>query len=445
MICTSPPPLPRIDDFLHNCRCVLGLSAIAQSSRRTLKRHGLGAGVIAAAVLPATLCCTTLLAADGYAPQRQASLQQMLKITWKKGPDLPQGLQDSSGGIINGRLTSVAGFGQGQKDVPGKPDKYPRGFLKKTWGLDLSQPDAGWAADMPEFPGAARQGLFCAAVNEKLYCWGGINYTKPFTYKDGYRLSKQDGHWVWDPLPDFPRPAAWPGICAVGSRIYVLGGADYDSETFYTHADRAGKNERLGAQFLMIDTADLMSGWKRLADCPGTPRMTPALAAVDGKIFLIGGASGDDVAAHPIYTTVVDNWKYDPTTNQWERLRDLPVASGNFPSGKNVYENRYIILIGGYQYPLVENVDGSVRKPYGVPYKHYKFREYFSDVWVYDTQSGLFGTATPLPLNNNTPMTVLDGSSLYLIGGETGGSVIEGESFGHHPDLFLVGTIEKTK
>ena len=75
----------------------------------------------------------------------------------------------------------------------------------------------------------------------------------------------------------------------------------------------------------------------------------------------------------------------------------------------------------------------------------FSYTDYFSDVWVYDTQSGLFGTATPLPLNNNVPMAVLDGSSLYLIGGETGGSVIEGEPFGHHPDLFLVGEIEKTE
>jgi hypothetical protein len=43
------------------------------------------------------------------------------------------------------------------------------------------------------------------------------------------------------------------------------------------------------------------------------------------------------------------------------------------------------------------------------------------------------------------PMAVLEGSTLYLIGGETGGSIIEGEHFGHHPDLFLVGSIERTK
>ena len=121
------------------------------------------------------------------------------------------------------------------------------------------------------------------------------------------------------------------------------------------------------------------------------------------------------------------------------------MASGNFPSGQIVYKDRYILLIGGCQYAKIENPDGSLRPPYGVTAKHYKDNPYFSDMWVYDVKTGLFGTATPLPLNNNMPMAVLNDSRIYLIGGETGGSVIEGEHFGHHPDLFLVGSIEEVR
>ena len=227
-------------------------------------------------------------------------------------------------------------------------------------------------------------------------------------------MSKQADHWVWDPLPDLPSPVAFSSICAIGSKIYVLGGADYNSEKFYTHADRDSNNKRLGARLLMIDTADLKAGWKRLADCPGTSRWVAAMAAVGGKVFLIGGATGDDNPTHPNgYNTVVDNWRYDPARNQWERLRDLSVASGNFPSGQIVYKNRYMLLIGGYQYPMVEDPNGRLRKPYGVPYKHYKDNPYFSDVWVYDTQTGLFGTASPLPLNNNMMLAILDDSRIF--------------------------------
>ena len=46
-----------------------------------------------------------------------------------------------------------------------------------------------------------------------------------------------------------------------------------------------------------------------------------------------------------------------------------------------------------------------------------------------------------MPLNNNMPMAVVQGDRLHLIGGEIQHAVIEGEHFGHHPDLYLIGTI----
>ena len=50
--------------------------------------------------------------------------------------------------------------------------------------------------------------------------------------------------------------------------------------------------------------------------------------------------------------TLTDNWKYDPASKKWWRLADLPVASGNFQTNgpMTAFEDRYIILIGGYQY-----------------------------------------------------------------------------------------------
>ncbi len=42
-------------------------------------------------------------------------------------------------------------------------------------------------------------------------------------------------------------------------------------------------------------------------------------------------------------------------------------------------------------------------------------------------------------------MSVVDGDKIYLMGGETGGGMIDGEYFGHHPDLFLVGDISMAR
>ncbi len=60
------------------------------------------------------------------------------------------------------------------------------------------------------------------------------------------------------------------------------------------------------------------------------------------------------------------------------------------------------------------------------------------------SKTNSFGRATPLPLNNNMPMAVIHGDELHLIGGETGGAVIEGEPYAHHPDLYLIGKLSET-
>ena len=392
------------------------------------------------AIFSAVVCAPgSAVEPSRYAPQPQASLKRMLTIEWHKGPNLPHGFQDSDGGIVDDTLISVGGFCSGQKGVRGKENKYPRGFFDKVWCLSLGEAKAEWQAG-PKFPGAPRQELFAIDVDGAIYCWGGFSYEKPYCYKDGYRLSKDNGKWTWSPLPPLPWAVSSSGIAAVGSKIYVFGGADYNLKGFFTETARDGKTPRLGARLLVIDTQDLDAGWKELAQCPGTPRWICGMGAVDGKLYVVGGASGNDNAAGA-YCTVVDNWRYDPTGDTWQRLRDLPVSSGNFPSGRIVYADRYLVLVGGHQYAKVLGPDGALRVAYGKGTKHYKNNAYFSDVFVYDTQTGGFGTATPLPLNNNLAMTVLRGDTLHLVGGETGGCEIDGEAFGHHPDLCLVGKI----
>jgi N-acetylneuraminic acid mutarotase len=352
---------------------------------------------------------------------------------------LPQGFQDSDGGIVSGQLVTVAGYCAGQTDVPGKPATYPPGFLRRVWALDLSHPAQGWWS-LPQFPGAARQELFGSVVADQLYCWGGFSYTTPYCYRDGYRLWRLNGAWRWDVLPSLPWPLCSAGICVIGPNIYVVGGGDYDANRFYTNSDRRKETPRLGARLLVLDTSRLSAGWQELPACPGTPRFVQAVAAVRGRLYMIGGASGDDNRAGR-YCTVVDNWCYDPPTRQWLRLRDTPVATGNLPAGAIVFRDRYVLLVGGFQYGNVLNPDGSLRPPYGAVTKFYPQNPYNSDVLVYDAQTGAFGTADPLPLCNNLPMAVLAGDTLHLIGGETGGSIIDGEPFGHHPDLYLAGRL----
>lgn len=396
----------------------------------------------------ATIFAATSLAsaAETVSPSPQRDMRLMLRIDWSRGPNLPQGFQDSDGGFIGSTLVSAGGFCSGGLDVDNrrKPGVYPRGFLRKAWGIDTAVPNPKWAP-LPDFPGSARQGLFSAVVGENLYLWGGFNYSDPFCYADGWLLAQNRGAWEWQPLPSLPRQLTSAAMCAVGTRIYLVGGADYDGVTgFFTQTDRAGQSPRLGARLLEFDTRNPSRGWRELSGCPGTPRFVHTVQAVHGRIVVIGGATGNlkrDGQSYG-YCTVVDNWMYDPATCRWKRLRDLPVSSGNFPKSSSlVYRNRYVILPGGHQYSFVANPDGSVRAKYGTASKKRPESGLHNDVFVYDVETDLFGTADKLPIDNNLPMAIVRDDRIYLLGGETGGGYVDGEYYGHHPDLFLIGQI----
>src|SRR2546421_13071568 len=101
------------------------------------------------------LCLATLARQPVPAAPPQAEVKPMLRIRWERGPDLPQGFQDSDGGFIGTRLITVGGFCGGGDDAR-KPGHYPRGFPKKAWALDLADAKPGWAS-LPAFPGGARQ------------------------------------------------------------------------------------------------------------------------------------------------------------------------------------------------------------------------------------------------------------------------------------------------
>jgi N-acetylneuraminic acid mutarotase len=375
------------------------------------------------------------------------SARPMLAIAWKKGPDLPQGFQDSGVGIIGNMLVTTCGFCSGKQvglvpetqSISGKEGKYPRGFLKKTWALDLGDQGKGWQT-LPDFPGAARQHGLAIVVEDQLYYWGGYSYSEPFSYRDGYRLSRVGDRWDWHPLLPLPESTVSAGMCAIGSKIYVFGGAQYDGKLVNTEKRGSAGEPRQGVRLLTIDTKNLAAGWQDLPPCPGTPRMVHATAAVNDRLYVFGGAAGNDNPTCQ-YCTVVDNWCYDPASARWSRLPDLPVASGNFVSGPIVYADRYVLLVGGFQYGHVLDPDGRTRLPYGRTTKHYPDNPYNSDVFVFDALTNTFGTATPLPFNSNLSMEVVRGNEVHLLGGETGGAVIEGERFGHHPDLYLAGHI----
>ena len=407
----------------------------------------MGKGFVVLAFVVAASVAGAAEPPESPTPQPQTDVPQMLEFTWSAGRPMPQGMQDNHVALVDNWLISVSGF-CGGADNDWKPGVYPRGFLNKVWGLDLADEAGGWV-DLPSLPGAPRQGMQGTRVGDALYLWGGFSYSKPYTYRDGYRLSRRDGAWVWDELPPLPSPSCWAGSCVIGSKIYSFGGADYDAKRFYTLIDRTGKVKRLGARLIVFDTANPDAGWTERTPLPGTTRCLTATAVVDGKIYTVGGVAVADSGA---YCNVVDSWRYDPATDAWERLRDQPISGSGTSPGYPVYEDRYILLPCGYQYGVLMKPDGAVVPLYGETSKieptwdkHPKFKttHYYNHCYVYDTRTNLYGTATALPFDDVASITVVTGDTAYLFPGETAGFVWEDEYFGHHPEFVLKGAIKE--
>ena len=396
------------------------------------------------------LLCLTLappaLAETTTAASSQAELPQMLSIQWQAETPLPQGMQDNAVSLVDDWLISVGGF-CGGADGDWKPGLYPRGFLDKAWGLHLAQRRRGWQA-LPPLPGVPRQAMQSTSIDGALYLWGGFNYTKPYTYADGHRLSRDRDEWSWSQLPPLPSPSAWGGTCAIGSKIYCLGGADYNAERFFTLRDRTGQIDRLGARLLVFDAQDSAAGWRVLRPMPGTPRCLAAVVAVDGLIYVLGGVG---ILESGGYANVVDSWRYDPANDSWQQVRDYPISAAGASSDLTVYRDRYILLPAGYQYGVVQRPDGRTTPAYGMPTKvertwkqHPQFTttHYYNHVFVYDTLTNRYGTATPLPFDDVASITVIRGDDVYIFPGETGGFRWKGEYFGHHPEFVLRGRIQ---
>lgn len=133
--------------------------------------------------------------------------------------------------------------------------------------------------------------------------------------------------------------------------------------------------------------------WNHLADLPEP--ITHAGVVVDGtNIYLVGGFVGDSPGV------VVDHvWKYNTVTNQWTPFVPLPKKRG---AGAAVLLNRSIHFFGGEYYS-----DGA-QDP-----------EDFGDHWVLDLENGSkWLPVAPLPNPRNHLTGIVFRDKIFAIGGQ---------------------------
>ncbi len=384
-----------------------------------------------------------------------------MKITWKKYPSIPLGIEETFFNIINNNLVFSCGYNGGIKFSytanfkDSKKNKYIRELKQSTYLYDLLGDKKQWIP-LSDFPGIPRQGGRCVVINDVMYCYGGykfmpsaIHYNKgipkksvPSSLSDGYSLKLIDSKWMWEKLPDIPEKLTNFGMTAIGNNIYICCGAFIDIDRKSWQPIVTKNNERFGYKLYRLDISELKNGWIEYDTFPGTLRMNPACTSINNNIYIIGG-----IYPNPNWTynnrqirfyNVLDNWKYNIIEKKWTKINlDIFNRYGNWgcSNDKIVYQNRYIILLGGFAYDKTIEMGKIINNKL----KSNRICNYFI---VYDTEKNIILKSNiKLFANINIPDYLIVDNKIYLIGGESQRYTFDNEKFGVHSDIFIMGNI----
>jgi N-acetylneuraminic acid mutarotase len=198
-------------------------------------------------------------------------------------------------------------------------------------------PTSPWKKGAP-FPEADEE-LYGVTTNGKLYVFGGFDGGK--TPGLAYEYDPSTDRWT--KKTPMPRPAHHAALAAANGKIYVIGGFVPPKDTTIP----------VGAAWEPIADAwefnPATDSWKPLAPLPGK-RGSAIAAEVDGKIYVIGGATTMEGSKDSFFTAfgparvLGTNQVYDPATNKWESRNAMSVPRNHAFSG---VVNGKIYVIGG--------------------------------------------------------------------------------------------------
>ena len=154
-------------------------------------------------------------------------------------PDLPVGIKSGAGALIGD--TVYVGLGTGG-------DKF--------YALDLKTPNAQWK-EIAAFPGGDRNQPVAAAVDGKLYVFGGLQKNEKGELQlvnDAYSYNPADN--TWSKLPTrSPRGLVGSTGASHGDKVYIVGGSNlsifngFFQDTVAAGEDKAKKDEITKAYF----------------------------------------------------------------------------------------------------------------------------------------------------------------------------------------------------
>jgi N-acetylneuraminic acid mutarotase len=299
-----------------------------------------------------------------------APVSQMPQIVnWRQGASSPITRAEAIGAAVGGRLFVFGGIhGRGRDfsfPVTARSDAYDPALNR--WMRLRDMPEAFTHAN--------------AAV-DGTNIWFAGGYV-------GHTPGPGSAHvWKYDTLtdrwsrgPDLPEPRGSGAAAVVGRNLHFFGGGGADRKTDQlTHWS--------------LDLDDPNAAWVRRADLPAG-RNHFAAATVRGKIYAVGGQTGDLELARD----EEEVFAYDPATDTWAQVASLPRPLSHTNSSTLELAGR-LVVIGG------ESGTGGVR----------------SEVLAYDPATNEWTTIAELPDARSTTVAGIIGGQLVLSTGNTPGT-----------------------
>ncbi|MEQ8676749.1 MAG: kelch repeat-containing protein [Aggregatilineales bacterium] len=255
-----------------------------------------------------------------YTPVFAAPSTYFTELQWSQVASQPYSNSEGQGVVVDGLLYSFGGFDS------------THGCCRPTRRTYSYNPDTNiWTRlrDMPK--GSTHSGMTTDGTNI-FYAGGYIENASQtgqiFGTNEAWRYNVASD--TYTQLPNLPAIRAGGQLAYVAGKLYYVGGSNL------------ARNQDVGDLY-MLDIANSATSWTTLASLPN-PRHHMGIATINGLIYVVGGQhrhDGNLIAQDDVHV-------YNPSTNAWTQVADLPSPRNHITSTTVVVDDR-IIVLGGQQ------------------------------------------------------------------------------------------------
>ncbi|HEX2035178.1 MAG TPA: kelch repeat-containing protein [Chloroflexota bacterium] len=235
--------------------------------------------------------------------------------SWRPLPAAPVARFEAQGAVVDGKLYLFGGFYNSGMNASNRSEVYDPATRRWTRLADMPEPVTHAAV---------------AADGTTIYFLGGYvgrhpGGSTPHVWKYDVLTN------TWSPGPDLPAPRGAGGATIVGRNLHFFGGTSRTT----------GTTEDPDQPHHYVLSLNGGSRWEERAPLPN-PRNHLGAVTLGGKIYAIGGQHAENEGTSNQSTVNV----YDPSSDSWSEAAGLPVPRGHIASSTFVVNDR-IMVIGG--------------------------------------------------------------------------------------------------